>query len=487
MRAAISETDRRRAIQLAYNERHGITAATIVKGISDIAEFLQAESKVPRGRTAPPACAARSEMPRNELERMVVELEEEMLAAADELRFEYAAQLRDELRELRRDLQEIRAEEGPRRVAERPPRSPQAAVRPVTSPRMRARGARPPGNRTQGLPDRPARLRPGRGGRPPARARRRRRRAAAHRGERGATTCRFASSAGSQVQSILEAAESAAADIERQAHRGRPPGPRSGRPRRRTHARRGDREGPRPRRGRRPGRRHAARARGGDGLRGARAGREPARRAPAGSQPTSPRSRANMARALRRRLGPGIDTAGQPYPAPPPAPAPGPTPQCRRMRSPSRRSSRRSSRARWTQPPPQPAQERRRAAAPARPPRHRRQRRCPERPRRRAPRWRSTWRSTASRAQTPSATSPRTSSCRTAEADRRGLRGDRRVGRGRDRGLGAGVEDLETLEIPPVEAAPKPARRRTSVRSRRMACRWPPATRYSSRARASTT
>ncbi len=50
MRAAIDETDRRRAIQLAYNEEHGITAATIVKGISDIAEFLQAESKVPRGR-----------------------------------------------------------------------------------------------------------------------------------------------------------------------------------------------------------------------------------------------------------------------------------------------------------------------------------------------------------------------------------------------------------------------------------------------------
>jgi excinuclease ABC subunit B len=114
MRAAISETDRRREIQLAYNERHGITAATIVKGISDIAEFLQGESKVPRGRkrrkrTRGPG----KEMPAHELERMVVELEEEMLAAADELRFEYAAQLRDELRELRRDLQEIRSEEAP--------------------------------------------------------------------------------------------------------------------------------------------------------------------------------------------------------------------------------------------------------------------------------------------------------------------------------------------------------------------------------------
>jgi len=112
MRAAISETDRRREIQLAYNERHGITAATIVKGISDIAEFLQSESKVPRGRKRRSGKRGRgAEMPKHELERMVVELEEEMLAAAEDLRFEYAAQLRDELRELRRDLREIHASE----------------------------------------------------------------------------------------------------------------------------------------------------------------------------------------------------------------------------------------------------------------------------------------------------------------------------------------------------------------------------------------
>jgi excinuclease ABC subunit B len=117
MRAAISETDRRREIQLAYNEKHGITAATIVKGISDIAEFLQGESKVPRGRKRRTAVRGKAaEMPRNELERMVVELEEEMLAAAEDLRFEYAAQLRDELRELRRDLQEINSAQAPGKV-----------------------------------------------------------------------------------------------------------------------------------------------------------------------------------------------------------------------------------------------------------------------------------------------------------------------------------------------------------------------------------
>ena len=50
MRSAIGETDRRRAIQVAYNEEHGITPATIQKGISDITDFLMMESKVPAGR-----------------------------------------------------------------------------------------------------------------------------------------------------------------------------------------------------------------------------------------------------------------------------------------------------------------------------------------------------------------------------------------------------------------------------------------------------
>jgi excinuclease ABC subunit B len=105
MTAALGETDRRRAIQLAYNEEHGITATTISKGVSDIAEFLQAEGKTPKGRK-------RSERKRKDLgdgapqdlEKAIVELEEEMLAAAEELRFEYAARLRDEIRDLNREL-----------------------------------------------------------------------------------------------------------------------------------------------------------------------------------------------------------------------------------------------------------------------------------------------------------------------------------------------------------------------------------------------
>jgi excinuclease ABC subunit B len=109
MRKALAETDRRRAIQLAYNEEHGITATTISKGISDIAEFLMSEGKTPRGkkRSARRAKAKAGEMSLSDIERTIVELEEEMLAAADDLRFEYAARLRDEIRELRREMREV--------------------------------------------------------------------------------------------------------------------------------------------------------------------------------------------------------------------------------------------------------------------------------------------------------------------------------------------------------------------------------------------
>jgi len=114
MEAAIEETDRRRAIQLAYNKEHGITAASIVKGISDIAEFLQAESKTPKGKRRSERKKVKTGgMTPTELEKTIIELEEEMLAAADELRFEYAARLRDEIRELRRDLTGMQANEAP--------------------------------------------------------------------------------------------------------------------------------------------------------------------------------------------------------------------------------------------------------------------------------------------------------------------------------------------------------------------------------------
>jgi excinuclease ABC subunit B len=107
MRKAIQETDRRRAIQVAYNEEHGITPATIQKGISDISDFLMSESKVPVGRGR--RRTDTEGMTAEELRRTIVELEEEMLAASDDLRFEYAAKLRDEIKSLRRELAEAEA------------------------------------------------------------------------------------------------------------------------------------------------------------------------------------------------------------------------------------------------------------------------------------------------------------------------------------------------------------------------------------------
>ncbi len=108
MRVAIAETDRRRAIQLAYNEEHGITPETVQKGISEISEFLSMESKTqPSGRRR--VRADQEVASPEDLEKLIVELEEEMLAAADGLRFEEAARIRDELKELRRDLESLRA------------------------------------------------------------------------------------------------------------------------------------------------------------------------------------------------------------------------------------------------------------------------------------------------------------------------------------------------------------------------------------------
>jgi excinuclease ABC subunit B len=109
MRKAISETDRRREIQLAYNREHGITPETVQKGISDIAEFLSMESRVAPDRRRRRRSDDGEPMTREQLEKVVVELEEEMLAAAEDLRFEEAARIRDELKELRRDLEALRA------------------------------------------------------------------------------------------------------------------------------------------------------------------------------------------------------------------------------------------------------------------------------------------------------------------------------------------------------------------------------------------
>jgi excinuclease ABC subunit B len=102
--AALEETNRRRAKQLAYNEEHGITPETIIKGVSDIAEFLTLDSPtVPKSKRRRGRKDVEGMAP-SDLEKLIIELEEEMFTAAEELRFEYAAKLRDEIKDLRREL-----------------------------------------------------------------------------------------------------------------------------------------------------------------------------------------------------------------------------------------------------------------------------------------------------------------------------------------------------------------------------------------------
>jgi excinuclease ABC subunit B len=104
MRIAIGETNRRRDIQVAYNERNNIEPRTIVKGVSDI--LIAAEAK---GLYKTQRQKAARDAPRDpdELQNLIADLQAEMLEAAEELKFEYAAKLRDEIKELERQLQEV--------------------------------------------------------------------------------------------------------------------------------------------------------------------------------------------------------------------------------------------------------------------------------------------------------------------------------------------------------------------------------------------
>jgi excinuclease ABC, B subunit len=108
MRRAIEETNRRRARQLAYNEEHGIDPQTIRKKISDILELVQrGDAPAAERRAREVRRRAPLELDTPDLRRLIQSLEEEMHDAAAELRFEYAARLRDEIAELRRELREL--------------------------------------------------------------------------------------------------------------------------------------------------------------------------------------------------------------------------------------------------------------------------------------------------------------------------------------------------------------------------------------------
>jgi excinuclease ABC subunit B len=107
MRAAIGETQRRRQIQLAYNEEHGIDPQTIRKQVTDILLSLRGEEAAVSTREQR-VFETPQGIPTEELERLIQGLEEEMHQAARDLRFEYAARLRDEVHELRKELRQLR-------------------------------------------------------------------------------------------------------------------------------------------------------------------------------------------------------------------------------------------------------------------------------------------------------------------------------------------------------------------------------------------
>ena len=119
MRKAISETNRRRKLQQEYNEEHGINPQTIRKAVTDILASLGAgdgtapvpgkgkRSRLRDDRRRRSGATDLGELPQEELGRLIMTLEEEMHEAAKDLQFEYAARLRDEINDLRRELKVV--------------------------------------------------------------------------------------------------------------------------------------------------------------------------------------------------------------------------------------------------------------------------------------------------------------------------------------------------------------------------------------------
>ena len=126
MQRAIGETDRRRNIQIAYNEEHGITPASIVKAVYNLERHQEKAIEETIATLA-------SGLPPDEIERLIKDLERQMKKAARDLQFERAAELRDRLVALRRDAMEYRESRPPAAAAE------SGAWRKPKTSRMRAR------------------------------------------------------------------------------------------------------------------------------------------------------------------------------------------------------------------------------------------------------------------------------------------------------------------------------------------------------------
>jgi excinuclease ABC subunit B len=107
MKRAINETNRRRRAQTVWNEAHGIDPQTVRKRVSDILELVQSEAPTGDRRRREVQQRRPIDLEGDDLTRLIMSLEEEMHEAAKELRFEYAARLRDEVNELKRELREV--------------------------------------------------------------------------------------------------------------------------------------------------------------------------------------------------------------------------------------------------------------------------------------------------------------------------------------------------------------------------------------------
>jgi excinuclease ABC subunit B len=115
MQRAISITNQRRQHQMAYNEEHGIDPKTIRKAVSDILAFLRPSETAPvpdKGKRHDREIDKKrrlelASLPSDELARLINTLEEEMREASVDLRFEYAARLRDEIKDLKRELKDV--------------------------------------------------------------------------------------------------------------------------------------------------------------------------------------------------------------------------------------------------------------------------------------------------------------------------------------------------------------------------------------------
>ena len=116
MRRAIDETERRRKKQLKHNKDHNIEPQTVRKAVTDILSMLRPDEETPlpgkhkrrqRERDAKRAAEQAAGLPSEDLERLILTLEEEMGEASAALRFEYAARLRDEIKELKQELRQM--------------------------------------------------------------------------------------------------------------------------------------------------------------------------------------------------------------------------------------------------------------------------------------------------------------------------------------------------------------------------------------------